>query len=395
MQGTNIPEAIPSSTRSPNTERDARQVRREIAAMVFLAIVAIVVFVGTRQLAVWERRISRADAGLWYSQGRAQLDEDRVQAAVASLRRAHNRNPGNREYAVTFAHALSAADHTDDARRVLLSLRELSPEDPEINLELARLAAANDRAVEATRYFHSALYGVWPEGKESARRAARVELVRFLLRHDNRAPAVAELIALTTNLPDVVADRVEAGQLMLEAGEPQRALEQFRRALSLAPEDGAALSGAGDASFRLADYSGARRYLLQVKDLSPQLVEKRDLASDVLKRDPLAAKLTDSERRRRLVALVDDQIASMDACRSRSSELPAASIERLNSLQQSLTAVDTEFRLRSSRNTGESFDAAFDTLARTGEAAAGLCGEPSGTDRVLGLIRRLHEGQPS
>ena len=54
---------------------------------------------------------------------------------------------------------------------------------------------------------------------------------------------------------------------MLEAGSTQRALDQFNRALSLAPDDGDALSGAGDAAFRLGDYAGARRFLLRVGDL--------------------------------------------------------------------------------------------------------------------------------
>ncbi|MFN7985585.1 MAG: tetratricopeptide repeat protein [Vicinamibacterales bacterium] len=361
--------------------------------MVLLAIAAIVVFVGTRQFAVWQRNISRADAGVWYSQGRTQLDENRVEEAVVSLRRAHNRNPGDREYAFTFAHALSAAGRADDARRVLVSLRESSPEDPDINLELARLAATQEQVVEATRYFHSALYGVWPNGQEAERRSARVELVRFLLRHDERTSAVAELIALTTNLPDTASDRVEAGQLMLEAGEPQRALDQFNRALSLAPDDGDALSGAGDAAFRLGDYAGARRFLLRVGDPTPRQVEQRDLAIAVIEDDPLAVKLTDAERRRRLVALLDAQIAWIEACQSRTSSLSSDSRERLNGLQRELTAVDAQFQLRSHLNAGETLDAAFDTMVSTGEAAAGLCGEPVGKHRVLSLIRRLHQGQ--
>ena len=50
-------------------------------------------------------------------------------------------------------------------------------------------------------------------------------------------------------------------QLFAKAGDNAHALDQFQRALRLAPENGEALAGAGQAAFQLGDYALARTYL--------------------------------------------------------------------------------------------------------------------------------------
>lgn len=372
--------------------RDIQQVRREIAAVLLLASVAVVVFVVTRELAAWERRLGLADASRWYSEGSARLADGHLDQAVAALRRAHTKNPASQAYAIAFAHALSASGRYDDATRVLTSLREGSPEDPQINLELARLAAAHDDAEDATRYFRSALYGVWPDGQGTDRRAARVEFVRFLLRHNERTAAVAELVALTANLADTVAEHTDAGRLMLDADEPQRALEQFRRGLALVPADKAALAGAGEASFTLGDYAGARRYLLQVREPSPKQIEERDLATQVLERDPLAPKLPFSERRRRLIALFEGQVTRIDSCRTLSRDASAAHTDQLDSLQRELVTIEDRLHRGVQFDSGEFVDTAFASVIRAYRATTENCGL-SATDKALGLIGRAHEGR--
>ena len=143
-------------------------------------------------------------------QGRTQLDENRVEEAVVSLRRARNRNPGDREYAGTFAHALSAAGRADDARRVLVSLRESSPERSRYQPGARAARGDAEQVVEATRYFHSApsmASGPMARGGTPERPSSWCGFCYAMTR---RTSAVAELIALTTNLPDTAGDRVEA-----------------------------------------------------------------------------------------------------------------------------------------------------------------------------------------
>jgi cytochrome c-type biogenesis protein CcmH/NrfG len=101
--------------------------------------------------------MSLRDAAEWYRRGQQQLQGGRVDAAIEALRHATVRDRTNKDYVLALARAL-AVDHEDEAARgVLLTLRESAPEDAEINLELARLAAHRQDVTEAVHFFHNAL----------------------------------------------------------------------------------------------------------------------------------------------------------------------------------------------------------------------------------------------
>ena len=91
---------------------------------------------------------------------------------------------------------------------------------------------------------------------------------------------------LSGNLPDDVKSQTEAGQLFLDAGEPRRALDRFRQALRIDPENAAALAGAGEAAFEPGDYASAQRYLRAVDSPSARVSELRSVTDLVLTRDP-------------------------------------------------------------------------------------------------------------
>ena len=194
-----------------------------------------------------------------------------------------------------------ARGRTEAARSALLALRESAPEDPDINLQLARLAADRQDVTEALRYYHNALYASWPTEQADARRRVRLELIHFLLTHDQVNRALSETVALSTDLPDDAAAHVEVGQLFALAGDSNRALDQFQRAVRLAPNNGAALAGAGEAAFQAGDYLLARTYLRKAPDDMGRVTETRELVDLVLSSDPLAARIGSSERRRRLL----------------------------------------------------------------------------------------------
>ncbi len=199
------------------------------------------------------------------------------------------------------------------ARSALLALRESAPEDPDINLQLARLAADRQDVTEALRYYHNALYAPWTTEQADARRRVRLELIRFLLTHDQVNRALSETVALSTDLPDDAAAHVEVGQLFASAGDSNRALDQFQRALRLAPDSGAALAGAGHAAFQAGEYLLARTYLRKAPDDMDRVTETRELVDLVLSSDPLAARIGSSERRRRLLdsfSYADERLSS-------------------------------------------------------------------------------------
>ena len=60
-----------------------------------------------------------------------------------------------------------------------MTLRESEPEDREINLQLARLAASRQDVTEALRFYHNALYAPWPNehGWRAAGRETRARAI--------------------------------------------------------------------------------------------------------------------------------------------------------------------------------------------------------------------------
>ena len=105
----------------------------------------------------------------------------KVDDAIDSLRRAAVRDRNDKRYALALAHALALNGEDDAARGALLTLRESAPEDPDINLQLARLAAGQPDVTDALRFYHNALYAPWPVDQADARRRVRFELIAFLL----------------------------------------------------------------------------------------------------------------------------------------------------------------------------------------------------------------------
>lgn len=199
-------------------EAESRFVQREVVLLIVLAVAALGVFQLTRIVAAREQRATARDAAAWYDIGLRQLQQGQVAAAVTSLRHAITRDRENRTYGTALARALVAAGRGDDARLALLDLREAAPEDPPINVELARLAASREDMTEAARYYRSALYGRWDADRSDARVRLHVEFIRLLLDHHQAARALAELLALVPNLPNQAASYIEAGRLLAPRG---------------------------------------------------------------------------------------------------------------------------------------------------------------------------------
>jgi Flp pilus assembly protein TadD len=309
------PDAPPNVANETAVAGD-KAIHREMLQLGMLVVIAILGFFFTRSVASSNRATTFRDAEAWFERGEQLLAAGRMDEAIESLRRASVRNRFDRRYALGLAHALAQKGDSDAARAALLTLREASPEDAEINLELARLAARRQDVTDATRFYHNALYAAWPAGSESARRQVRLELVEFLLQHGQTARGVAELLAMTGDLPDDAGTHVRVAQLFARAGDARRALDHFERALRLAPTDDAALVGAGASAFALADFARARRYLRQAHALGSEASRMRDVAEFVLSNDPVARGIGAPERRRRLRTSLDYLQDRLTGCSS-------------------------------------------------------------------------------
>jgi tetratricopeptide (TPR) repeat protein len=227
------------------SRRCAGFVQREIVFFLVAAVAVMPLFLLTRAAARWNRRSHAATAAYWYNQGREQERQGNNAGALESFRSAVVNDHDNHAYGLALAAALSSQNRDAEAKQALLRLREASPEDPDINLQLARLAAKQSQPSDALRYYHIALDGLWGNGgsgndapgRANQRIATHIEFIEFLLRHRMRNQALSELLALTAELPEGGPSFDRAAKLFLEAGDPRRALDSFSHALRINRHD--------------------------------------------------------------------------------------------------------------------------------------------------------------
>jgi tetratricopeptide (TPR) repeat protein len=362
-------------------------VHREIAMLVVLCALVVVGFVLTRAAASANRALRLRDAVAWYDAGEHHLASGQTESAIRALRRAAAINRDNRTYRLALAAALAADRQDDAARQVLLGVRELTPEDPAVNIQLARLEARHDDLTGTVRYYQNAVYGSWSGDQLDGRRAVRIELIRYLLAHEQRGRALSELIVLSGNLPDDVKSQTEAGQLFLNAGEPRRGLDRFRQALRIDPKNAAALAGAGEAAFEAGDYTSAQRYLRAVDSPSARVSELQPITDQVLTRDPLRPGLSLRQRQNRVMTGFRRALEALDDCVIKK---PAAN-NAFDSLRAEAGALEPELTLERLRRTPESIDTALNLIYRIEQQTADTCGQGSAFDRALLLIGRRHE----
>ena len=301
-----------------NNKTFSTLLRRETIILIVLAAATVPLFLFTRSMAAWNRETNIAAGRVWYERARQPLEHGASDSALDYLRKAAAADRDNMEYSLALAEALDAADQTDEARQILVRLRDLRPEDGRINLDLARLSVKSDEVDTARRYYHQALYGMWPTGRLEAQAGTiRMELVRFLVSRHDTSNAVSELLILDANSPADAQARIELGRLFLQAAEPGRALNQFLGALMLLPMNAAALAGAGEAQFKLGNDEAAKRQLqiaAQQGPLPPDAQRALDLASLVLAGDPLANGIGARERAQRLTLALGIAGNRLEAC---------------------------------------------------------------------------------
>jgi tetratricopeptide (TPR) repeat protein len=369
-------------------EQTAAFIHREICQLGVLVLVAIAAFVLTRAVAASNRDMSLRDAAEWYRRGESAIATGDLDAAVDAFRRASGRNRNNKPYQLALARALVRKHDNDGAQSVLLALRDSTPEDPDVNLELARVAAESHDVTGALRFYHNALYAPWPSEQADARRQVRFELVTFLLTHKQSPRAISELLAASTDLPDDVGVRLQTARLFAQAGDAGHALDQFQQALRLAPENPEALGGAGLSAFALGNYGLARTYLHQVAEASEDLTTTREVADAVLSNDPLANRLGSTERRRRLTANFTFAQNRLASCFEEPGSLPTS--DALTLLNEAQTF---EPRLMPSVLEQDVVEMGVDLVDRIERLVLQRCGTPTTLDRALVLIGRQHGGE--
>jgi Flp pilus assembly protein TadD len=372
------------ATDSPSEEaaKEVALIHRELILLAVLVGAAVVAFFLTKALAASNRDLNVRNAAEWYSRGEQSVRAGRIDEAIDAFRRATVRNREDRTYVLALAQALVLKHDYDAARGLLLRLREPTPDDGQINLSLARVAAARHDVTEALRFYHDALYAPWPVTQAEPRRGVRLELIRFLLAHSQTARAEAELLAAATDVPDDPIHHLALATLFTQAGDDRHALEQLQPALQANAGDPDLLAAAGLAAFRQGQYPLAQRYFHRLQTWAAFVGNTPEIVDLILSHDPMAARIGVHERQQRLEADLTYMQQRFSACVAQHGGA-AADETRQSDLQavisQRPTPVDQD-----------SLESTLDLLARMASDVVAQCGPATAMDEALILIARQH-----
>jgi tetratricopeptide (TPR) repeat protein len=320
----------------------------------------------------------------WSEQGERDFREN-PSTAVADFETALSYGPDRAPVRLRLAEALTAAGRRAEARAHLLTLWFDEPGNGRINLELARLAAADGDLADATRYYHGAIDGAWERDATVSRREARLELARALLVSGQKLPAQAELIALIGDLPQDSGYITDVGVLLVDAGADNRALTLFERALTLNPSDGRAARLAGLVEFRAGSYQAARKYLAEAARQSLLDADARaalDTVEQVLSLDPFARGIGSRARAERTLRALDIARARVAACTAATPDLADT---RLEDLKQRLDAASGTGR-RAIERDSDVTDQLMAVVFEVERLPASACAPQTTADRALQLI---------
>jgi len=263
----------------------------------------------------------------WFAAANIALQQSRPDSAVDAFRTALLYDPKNWDYRLYLAEALTRAGHSKQALNYYESLWQLNPRSGIVNLNLARFAAQSGNVTDAERYFNGAIFGDWPENDAGHRREALLQLINFYLQRGDTGQAESQLIVLSANLPEDVVLRTKVADLFAQAGDYQRALNQYRLAFQIDPQYLPALAGAGKTAFQLGDYRAAETYLSRAAREDSAGADVRNLLAvtqAAASLDPFEHGLPQSEKIRRVLRAKEIATMRLDTC-AQSTENPSPS----------------------------------------------------------------------
>lgn len=370
-----------------------RYLAREPVLLAGLTGLAIVLFLAVTGLSRLYHAQQESLGNRWFSRGVSDLESKRFDRAVIEFRAALVYSRDDYTYQLDLAEALIGTKKIPEAYAYLVNLWDREPENGLVNLELARIATQRGQTEQALRYYHDAIYAIWPSDQEEKRRDARLELVDFLLKINAKAQAQSELIALAANLGEGTSEQANLGDLFMRAQDYEHALAAYKLSLKSDRHNSRALAGAGNAAFELANYPLTYRYLQAAVSADPgdtqsaKLLETTEL---VLQMDPYQRSISAAQRAR--IAMTDFDTAGerLKACSNLNRfAFAAGSAPSPAGSWMTMKPQITEARLRRDPDLVES---AMELVFNIERQTSTSCGAPEGKDEALLLIARLHEG---
>ncbi len=368
-------------------------IKQQPVMLALLATLGVLFFVAVAGLSGAYHARREALGERWFSRGVADLNAKRYDSAVTEFRSALLYSRDNYDYQLNLAEALIGLKRTGEAYSYLVNLWDEQPENGVVNLELARIAAERGQTEQAKRYYHNAIYAVWPSDQEGKRRETRLELIEYLLSIHARAEAQAELIALQENLGDDPAQQRRVGDLFLRAQDYEHALAAYRLSLKADRHNQAALAGAGRAAFELGQYPLAERYLQAAVAENPGDTQSAELLKTtqlVLRMDPFRHGITMEERNR--IVLEAFGIAGQRLSSCATPKAATASNAGQPNLADSWAKMKPRMREQELKRNPDLAEEAMDLVFEIERQTRATCGAPTGADEALLLISQSHEG---
>jgi tetratricopeptide (TPR) repeat protein len=358
-----------------------------------LTVMAIAFFLAVTGLSRAHQAQRQALGNRWFNRGVSDLNAKRFEAAVMDFRAALLYSPDEYSYQLNLAEALIGEGHRGQAWAYLTNLRDREPDDGLVSLELARIAAQRGETDDAVRYYHNAVYAVWPAEQEGRRLNARLELIELLLRIGAKAQAQGELIALAESVGPDPVQQAHIGGLFLRAGDYVHALGAFSTVLKVDQRNPEALAGAGYAAFELRRFPTAQQYLqaavaANANDTASE--ERLKTTQLVLNMDPFRRQLSVNKRDRIVV-----QAFQTSGDRLKSCKMPVATSATggaQSSLSDAWTRLKPQITEQGLRRNPDLVETAMDLVFRIERDTSAVCGTPTGTDLALLLIANMHEG---
>ena len=330
-------------------------------------------------------------AAAWYRLGQRELGKKNPDAAVAAFRKATVNDNSRQLYTESLSQALLLAGRSDEARQLLLQLRESAPDNPQVNLALARLAAGKHDLPETLRYYHNALYGIWTGDNVNERqRDVRAELINFLLHEQAHDQALAEILVLAYHLPNDVPSHLELGAMFTRVGDLPRSYPEFSWVLHREPHNQLALAGAGAAAFQMRRYREAERLLEQVSSKTQPVQETLDLAKLVVSIDPLDMRAVYGQRSQRLLSDFDHAAANLNSCIARNS---AQNTENAAALSAKMSGMKFSLTLDKLRRSPDLVFPALELIYQVETESARACGPLQPSDHALLLVGQKGRGE--
>jgi tetratricopeptide (TPR) repeat protein len=367
---------------------------REPLILALLSALTVVSFLAVGGLSRIYHAQRESLGNRWFMRGAADLKQRHFEPAVNEFRTALLYSRNNYAYELDLAEALIGLRRTNEAYAYLINLWGREPENGLVNLELARIAVQRGETDQALRYYHNAIYAIWPGDQEAEGRNARLELIEYLLAIKAMTPAQGELIALAANLDDDPAMHARVGDLFLQAHDYEHALAEYRLSLKVERHNSAAFAGAGTAAFQLGRYDLAQRYLEAAVTANPDDLQSADRLKTtelVLKMDPFQRQISVAQRHRIVVEAFAAAGERLNSCTVTGNSTGTASSAK-PSLADEWAQMKPQITAQGLRRNPDLVETAMSLVFDIERQANAACGSSTGIDTALLLISKLHEG---